>query len=272
MRMNQIALVTAVAAGVASNALAQQTPPVTSPVANQSPSPPSEPTRQWLVSGFAGTDFGRSAQESSANYGGTVGYLWNGKFGGEVALSVTPNFSFNPAAASVISGPPMVNTYMAHVVGATPFGPDRQWQPYVSGGVGAIQMRPDVFNVANDPSFGTTRVSDTRLGGDIGAGIMSFRGMVGFKADVRYFRATGTYNAGNGSSSSYSPTTSPSSIPSPTPSPTPNPMPGPYANPSAATAGVAATAPATVDAGSIAHTALTGLAFWRANVGLAFRW
>jgi hypothetical protein len=65
---------------------------------------------QWLAPGFAGSDFGRSAQDSSADFGGTVGYLWNGKLGGEIAISTTPSFAFTPAAANVISGSPMVNT------------------------------------------------------------------------------------------------------------------------------------------------------------------
>ena len=252
---------------------------------NTSPSPNqvslrdrSEPhLNQWLASAFAGTDFGRSAQDSSTDFGGAVGYLWNGRIGGELAVSVTPNFAFTPAAASVISGSPMVNTYMAHIVGAMPFGLDHAWQPFISGGVGAIQMRPDVFNAAGDATFGTTRVSDTRFGGDLGVGLMGFRGPVGFKADVRYFRATGSYNAGgattySGGTSATTTTGGISTTGGGTPTmPNPSPAPGPYAIRPVRAAVLPPDVPA-VDAQSVVHTALTGLAFWRANVGLALRW
>jgi hypothetical protein len=242
---------------------------------------------QWLASGFAGTDFGRSAQDGSADYGGTVGYLWGGKIGADFAVSMTPRFAFNPVAATVISGSPMVNTYMGHVVGALPLGEKQQWQPFVSVGAGGIQMRPDVFNVASSPQFGTTQVAETRFGGDAGIGVMGFKGRWGFKADVRYFRATGAYNTGGGTTAAppapTSPSTSapspatpapgPSPAPAPGPSPAPAPGPGPYSV-KAAAAAVGSPIPSgtpTVDPGSVVHTALTGLAFWRTNVGLAFR-
>ena len=271
MRIHQSALVVALFALTAAPAFAQGQPGSSPPESNQ-----------WLASGFAGSDFGRSAQDGSTNYGGTVGYMFSSRIGAEFAASVTPRFAFNPSAASVISGSPMVNTYMGHVVGAMPLGDDHQWQPYVSLGAGGIQMRPDVFNVASTPAFGTTQVAETRLGGDAGVGLMAFKGRFGFKADLRYFRATGSYNSSGGSVTTTSPapgspsvaTPSPvSPSPNPSPTPAPSPAPGPYAvrATAAATSAMPAGTP-TVDAGSVVHTALTGLAFWRANVGLAFRW
>src|SRR5262245_14444800 len=123
MQTNQVALALAITVGVASSAAAQQNPASSSAESGQRSAPtaaPAEPdTNQWLASGFAGTDFGRSAESASADFGGTVGYLLKGKIGGEFAISLTPSFSFTPAAASVISGSPMVNTYMAHVIGVT---------------------------------------------------------------------------------------------------------------------------------------------------------
>jgi len=97
---------------------------------------------------------------------------------------------------------------------------------------------------------------------------MGFAGNWGFKADVRYFRATGTYNP---------PTTASNPNPGPNPSPgNPTPAPGPYGLTTGAVAGVYVSMPADMGTSatiqSPASAALTGLHFWRANVGVAFRW
>jgi len=49
-----------------------------------------------------------------------------------------------------------------------------------------------------DTAGNAVKLSSSRFGGDIGAGVMGFRGNWGFKADVRYFRTTGAYNSGGG--------------------------------------------------------------------------
>ena len=108
----------------------------------------------------------------------------------------------------------------------------KNWQPFVSGGLGAITLRSDDLtgNIGND--FNQNFASDdTQLGGNIGFGIMGFAQNVGVRADVRYFHAFGDNaleNALNINSSTFD-DSSPISI-------------------------------------------LPGLNFWRANIGLAFRW
>jgi len=85
----------------------------------------------------------------------------------------------------VLPDNPRVNSYMGNAVGAIPLGARGQYQPYVSGGYGGIQMR-----FANLPSSATSSSNNQLTGGaNIGSGIMMFAGKVGFRADVRYFRA-----------------------------------------------------------------------------------
>ena len=154
---------------------------------------------------------------------------------------------------------PDVNSYMANAVWAKALGEEGRFQPFVSGGVGAISLRSGlgVSNAVISPN-------DTRFGGDIGGGLMAFSGIWGIKADVRYLRASGTYNSG----AAYSTPTQPA----------PTPAPGPYGTTSTTGAGTtvvtpasSATTPLSV-ATSLAGTALSGLHFWRANIGLALRW
>src|SRR5215475_4778844 len=186
----------------------------------------------WIASGFVGSNFANNANPSSTEFGGTVGYLWKRKYGAEFDARVTPNCQrHNNFFGLGIT--PMINTYMANAVGAMSLGPDAKWQPFISGGVGAISLRSTLASNQLD-------YNATRFGGDIGAGVLGFIEHVGFKADVRYFRTTGQYSnatyavpsAGGNASGTAPPSPSPTPSPAPTPgpNPTPTPTPGPYAN------------------------------------------
>ena len=243
-----------------------------------------EPESHWLASGFAGSNFAMSASPGSGSFGGSVGYLWKGKVGAEVATGFTPNFQHQSAFFG-LGITPQVNDYMGNVIGALPLGADAAWEPYLSGGLGTISLGTTLSNTAGN----AVKLDASRLGGDVGAGIMGFRGNWGFKADVRYFRTTGAYNspgivttsASPGSSPvvttpitgpapapSPAPAPAPSPGPAPAPTPVPAPAPGPYASARMAT-GVISTG---TDTSALGNNLLAGLAFWRANIGLAFRW
>lgn len=216
------------------------------------------PESHWLTSGYGGSNFARNAQPSSGEFGGSVGYLWKSKFGAEFDAGFTPNFQLQSNFFG-LGIKPQINSYMANVIGALPLGADAAWEPYISGGGGAISLRSGNSGAAAN----FLNPNATKAGGNVGAGLMGFAGNWGFKADVRYFRAAGAYQtttSGTIPSSSTSTSTS-----SPTPSPSPSP--GPYL-----TSGATQTAGSEVTSKELVNSALSGLAFWRANFGVALRW
>ena len=134
---------------------------------------------EWIASGFAGPTFGATVQESNVGFGGTITYLREGVFGGEALATFTPDFGFAPNVATDAS----VNNYMANVVAAVAGGANGRWQPFVSGGIGAMQIRGDVDTAAN----GIVQIKDTQLGSNIGFGVMLFNNRWGLRTDLRYF-------------------------------------------------------------------------------------
>jgi len=190
----------------------------------------------WIASGFVGSDFGLQATGSSVDFGGSLGYLWNNWVGGEFLANFAPDFQLQSTApnAFLLNGSnPAINTYMANAVGAIPIGANSTWQPFVSGGFGAITLRSDLSSFSTgvvNPVASAFNSDETRFGGNIGVGVLAFIGDWGIRGDVRYFRAfsrddTNTTTVSNG------------------------------------------TTTATSDL-----NILPGLDFWRANIGVAFRW
>jgi hypothetical protein len=141
----------------------------------------------WMASGFVGSDFGEDVEGSNVEFGGSIGYLWRGAFGAEFLAGFSPDFQFSN---NIFAGAePQVNSYMANVVGAVPLGADGQWQPFVSGGLGAITLRSDAFGDVDDNAIEDAfNPDDTQFGGNIGFGLMGYAGAWGVRADVRYFR------------------------------------------------------------------------------------
>jgi hypothetical protein len=180
----------------------------------------------WTAAGFVGSNFGARADSASVNFGGQIAYLYRGAIGGEFLADFAPHFRLNNV---LLADNPMVNSYMFNIIGAVPLGGEAHVQPYVSGGLGGIQLRSDMLTFSTVPGgvTTTTTANQTRFGGNIGAGIAAFAGNVGIRGDVRYFRA--------------------------------------FTNNDVTTT---ATTPADV----FAQNLLSGLDFWRANIGVAFRW
>jgi len=206
MRAATILLAVAVAAGVPATAKAQTT---TTPAPAPTPAPytTSGSTGQWFASGFVGSNFGASLHNdlnldnvdinndnnnSSFEFGGNIGYTWNRMFGVEFLADFTPSFgisnNFNIADANRLVDDPRVSTYMFNAIAGVPISAGR-FEPYVSGGVGGVTLAADVLDNVLDPNGPSSRSSVTRFGGNIGAGVYTFAGNVGFRADIRYFRA-----------------------------------------------------------------------------------
>lgn len=191
----------------------------------------------WFASGFAGSNFGHNAQPASPGFGGSVGYLMRDRLGAEFNFDISPDFEMqnNPYGEDVR---PTVNAYMFNAVLAVPIGAEREWQPYASAGAGAMTLRSGLVPNGSTNAFDP---DDSRFGVNAGGGVMGFLGSWGFKADIRFFRAEGTY--------------SPTSVA--VTSPTPSPLPPALSNSTA---------------NSVANGTLAGLHYWRANAGIVLRW
>lgn len=124
-------------------------------------------------------------------YGGSIGYLWKSAVGAEFLGGYTPDFRlYNNALLG--STRPDVNSYMVNLMGAIPFGTESRFQPFISGGLGALQMRTNEVVGLRGTSAATTATgisSQSQFAGNIGGGVMAFQDNWGFRADVRYFRA-----------------------------------------------------------------------------------
>ena len=183
-----------------------------------------------MASGFVGSNFGGATSDRSADLGGQVAYMWKGVIGAEALADFAPSFKIDNLA---LAEHPRANSYMANVIFAIPLGGESQFVPYISGGVGAVQLQTTVFNLAlanasglaGTPAAGTSDGDQVKLGTNVGGGIMGFAGTVGFRADVRYYK-----------------------VPTET------------------------TLQSTSAVGLFTEGLLSGLNFWRANIGVAVRW
>jgi hypothetical protein len=240
MRSVNWLLAAAMVSGLSGTAFAQTSAPPPTPVAPaMAPADDAGLTRShWLASGFVGGNFGSTNNEfltvdrsRSFDWGGQVGYLWRGVVGGEFLASFTPSFGVDTLGV-LLNDNPNVNSYMANAVGVLPLGAKGQFQPYISGGFGGIQMRfangivgsGILVNGVVVADAASSSVSQTGWGSNVGAGIMAFAGKVGFRGDARYYHAN------------------------------------------------TITLDATNLANRVTQSLLSDLNFWRADVGVAFQW
>jgi hypothetical protein len=212
--------------------------------------------------GSGTTSTGSSSSDtggSSGDFGGSVGYLWHSVIGGEFLAGWTPNFEMNNTF--VPSDPsPRVSTYMFNIIGAAPLGEEARFQPYVSGGWGAVTLHnastTGTFTTGTGTSATATFMDDeNRAGGNIGFGVLAFLGNWGVRGDIRYFKAF----AGNTDTASSTTTSTTNSTTTTT-----------GATGTTTTSSTSTTASGTGDNGEF--ELLPGLNFWRANIGLAIRW
>jgi opacity protein-like surface antigen len=180
-------------------------PPPPTPPAVQAIVPPlvEERHQGWIASALFGTNFqantdiadldvldidGDAQGAASFAFSGQVGYLWQ-YVGLEGLFDFTPSIDVTRQEIDE----PSVSSYMANLITAIPFGPNRRFQPYLSGGIGAIRMSADVENILVSEilqeAVEFNNVSQSKFGWNLGVGASAFGGPVGFRADVRYFRA-----------------------------------------------------------------------------------
>jgi opacity protein-like surface antigen len=143
---------------------------------------PSE--NEWAASGFVGPSFGSALDENETGFGGSVTYLYKRAIGAEALVTATPGIG---TTEDVIedSG---IDTYMANVVAALPLGQEGRIQPFISGGLGAMRLRA----LLPQSGVGSVEVDDTRLGANVGGGLMWFKDRWGVRTDLRYYDALRT--------------------------------------------------------------------------------
>jgi opacity protein-like surface antigen len=179
-------------------------PPPPPPVAQTIAPPLLEGRNEWIGSVLFGTNFQANTSNdvdfldidldddaqgaASFAFSAQIGYLWN-------YVGIEGLFDFTPSVdvTRVELEDPSVNSYMVNLITAIPFGENRRFQPYVSGGVGAVSMNidaQDIFFPVLGDLVDFDNASQTKFGWNLGVGGSAFgNGPIGFRADVRYFRA-----------------------------------------------------------------------------------
>jgi opacity protein-like surface antigen len=234
-------------------------PPEPAPVATAGTPPPlpaptpASDNMPWTATGFIGANFGTGGDlavqndiNASTTYGGQLSRVW-GWIGAEFIADINPTFKLQNV---LLTEHPEVNSYMFNVLGKVPFGASEGFQPYISGGIGSIQMHTSLlaFDTVTRSTF-NQKSSQTRFGTDVGAGVFAFAGRWGFRADVRWYKATSSSDTIDNLTAN---------------------------NINLAGTGVTAIGAGTIGNGAAADNLtrafLSGLDFWRGNIGLAFRW
>jgi len=209
----------------------------------------SDNPRGWMASGFIGTNFNSSRNSgidltdiedlnnnnsTSVNFGGQLGYLARGVIGGEFLADFSP--SLGTFDNVLFQKSPDVNSYMFNLIAVAPFGHAHSYDPYISGGIGAVTLHSTIFTTdptraANLNALGTETISGSRFGWDLGGGVMAWSEKNwGFRGDLRYYK-TSTNDPGN--------------------------------NFDLNNIG---------DGSDFTRLELAGMSFWKANAGIAFRW
>jgi hypothetical protein len=168
MRIIDFVITVAVGAGLSGNALAQ-TPSSTQPVNTGT-----ETTDHWFVSGYLGSNFGAGGSTAFQNLnvntgtnieidrGSTASVNFGGEvgyvFGGWIGAEFMVNYAPNFELSDVfLQRRPNVSTYMGNVLAVVPIGGEHRFTPFVSGGIGGVRLGSTLFTI--DPSATTVNIN-----------------------------------------------------------------------------------------------------------------
>jgi opacity protein-like surface antigen len=136
---------------------------------------------QMFVTPYAGGQFAGAAEENNFNLGASIGFLGAGKYGVEADFNYAPNFFSSSDNINFDAKDSNLATVMFNGIVTMP--PNRAVRPYGSGGVG--WMRSQIDDVG-----GAFAVKNNDFGFNVGGGLFAqFNEHVGWRTDVRYFRA-----------------------------------------------------------------------------------
>jgi hypothetical protein len=185
-------------------------PPPPPPPAYEPPPPPPPPPppavvaavveepefEPWIASFNVGNYFGASGGfenellntdiNRSIAFGGQIAYLWRSNVGAEFLADFAPTFKI---PSLVISDHPSLSAYMFNAIYGFRVGHLGTFRPYISGGIGAINMSADLITIDTNLIESTISASQSRFGGNVGVGGFGYIGKVGVRADIRWFKA-----------------------------------------------------------------------------------
>jgi opacity protein-like surface antigen len=156
---------------------------------------PASAGADWLLTPNIGAGFGMGGGGNDAGggehltYGVSLGWMGEGIIGWEADLSYTPEFfeGDDDDLDLINTGDSNVTSIMGNILVGIPIGGQTGGgvRPYFAGGAGLLQSRIEdadaVFEIDNN-DFGI----------NLGGGVMGFMtDNVGFRGDLRYFRAFG---------------------------------------------------------------------------------
>jgi len=123
----------------------------------------------------------------SIAFGGQIAYVWQStNLGAEFLADFAPTFKI---PSLVISDHPSLSAYMFNAIYGFRFGHLGSFRPYISGGIGAINMSADLITIDTNLIQSTISASQSRFGGNVGVGGFGYVGKVGVRADIRWFKA-----------------------------------------------------------------------------------
>lgn len=138
----------------------------------------------WFARGLGGGAFGgQAASASKSSLGGAFGWLGEGRFGGEVEASHTPDAFQVAEVPDVLLSESSVTTVMFNGIFQVLRGSSAaRLRPYASGGAGWLRAR-----VGAEDDF--VRARDSHVGINVGGGADAlFSERWGVGGDLRYFR------------------------------------------------------------------------------------
>ena len=153
----------------------------------------------WLFTPYLGINFGGAANsvdintldeafEQRANFGGSLAAMGGGIFGFEVDFNYTPNFfqlTEGDEDFEFFDVNSSMTTLMGSLIVGVPVGGQSGVgvRPYVTAGAGLMRANISFEDIFDD-------LSTNELGINFGGGLhIFFTDNIGFRGDVRYFRA-----------------------------------------------------------------------------------
>lgn len=149
---------------------------------------PASAGADWLFTPNVGGGFGGSASgREHLTWGASIGWMGGGIFGWEADFAHSPEFFESDDDNLDLIDSSNVTSFMANVIAGVPLGGQTGAgvRPYFAAGAGVLQqMVRDV-----DELFA---IDNSEFGINLGGGVMGFMtDHVGFRGDLRYFRALG---------------------------------------------------------------------------------